>query len=100
MWFKPLSESRTQFEIYVVAKPNARTSQLLGLDANKSALKVAIAAQPVEGKANTELLRFFSELLGIPKSHIEIFKGENSKLKRLRVTIAEEVLTNLKIPEK
>lgn len=48
-------------------------------------LKVKITAPPVEGQANEAVIVFFSKVLHIAKSHIEIYRGELSKKKDLLV---------------
>ena len=47
------------------------------------ALKVRIQAPPVEGKANTYLLRFLSKQWKIPKSTLELLSGETGRNKRI-----------------
>ena len=44
-------------------------------------LKIALAAPPVEGAANDELVRFLAELLNCGKSAMEIIKGQQGKKK-------------------
>ena len=46
---------------------------------------IKIAAPPVEGKANKELVEFLSEVLGVSKSHITIEKGLTSRKKLIVV---------------
>ena len=46
-------------------------------------VKVKITAQPIEGKANKALIEFLSKRFKIPKTSIEIVKGETSKEKTL-----------------
>ena len=46
-------------------------------------VKVKITAQPIEGKANKALLEFLSKKFKIPKTSIEIVKGETNKEKTL-----------------
>lgn len=46
-------------------------------------LLVALAAPPVEGKANEALRTYFSELLSIPRSRVEIIKGLRGRNKVL-----------------
>lgn len=46
-------------------------------------LKIKITAQPIENKANKALISFLSKICKIPKSSIEIIKGETSKDKTL-----------------
>lgn len=55
-------------------------------------VKVKITAQPIEGKANKALIEFLSKKFKIPKTSIEIVKGETSKEKTLffNVTDAEK----------
>jgi uncharacterized protein YggU (UPF0235/DUF167 family) len=46
-------------------------------------LCIALAAPPVDGKANDELIRFLSSLLDIPKNRIRIDSGIAGRMKRL-----------------
>jgi uncharacterized protein (TIGR00251 family) len=49
------------------------------------ALRVRVAAPPVEGAANEELTRFFAKLLDVAKRDVEIVAGLASKNKVVRV---------------
>ena len=49
------------------------------------ALKVCLTAPPVEGKANEACVRFFAELLQVPRSSVTIAAGETSRNKVVRV---------------
>ena len=55
-----------------------------------------IAAPPVEGKANRELIEFLSEILGVNKSRITIEKGTTSRKK----LIAVEGLTEVEVTKR
>ena len=46
-------------------------------------IKVKVTAQPIENKANKALIEFLSKELKIPKTNIEIVKGETSKEKTI-----------------
>lgn len=46
-------------------------------------VKVKVTAQPIENKANKALIEFFSKKFKIPKTSIEILKGDTSKEKTL-----------------
>ena len=48
-------------------------------------LKVQLTAPPVDGAANEALRAFIGKLLGVPKSRVEIVRGETSRKKTLRV---------------
>ena len=51
--------------------------------------KIELKAIPVEGKANEELIRFLSKVLGISKSKIYITSGVRSKNKLVNVDLSE-----------
>jgi len=49
-------------------------------------LQVRIAAPPVKGKANDELMRLLSDVLGVSKSNLAIEKGVTSRKKTIVIT--------------
>ena len=53
-------------------------------------VKVKITAQPIEGKANKALIEFLSKRFKVPKTSIEIVKGETNKEKTLLFHTADE----------
>jgi len=53
-------------------------------------VKVKITAQPIEGKANKALIEFLSKKFKIPKTSIEIVKGETTKEKTLLFKTTDE----------
>ncbi|HKS29142.1 MAG TPA: DUF167 domain-containing protein [Pyrinomonadaceae bacterium] len=69
------------FSVRVV--PRASRSRVVG--AHDGALRVRVAAPPVEGAANEELTRTLAEALGVPRRAVEIKSGHASKLKQVRV---------------
>lgn len=73
-----------------------RASQTAAAGEHDGALKVRVAAPPVEGAANEELTRFLSKSLNVPARAVEIVGGHASKTKTVRVTGARrEDLTRL-----
>ncbi|MGN1149529.1 MAG: DUF167 domain-containing protein [Sutterella sp.] len=78
------------------AQPGAKRTTLAGLYGNK--LKIALASPPVDGKANSLLIKFLSKELGLPKASLLLISGETSREKRLEVIgiTADELLTALK----
>jgi len=68
--------------------PRASKSEVIGLI--NGALKVRIAAPPVAGAANVELVKLLAKTFGVPKANVEILSGETSKNKRIRITGAED----------
>ena len=67
-------------------QPGARVTSIQGRHGD--ALKVRLAAPPVDGKANTELLRFLAGTLHVPRSALELVSGQASRQKRVRITAA------------
>ena len=47
--------------------------------------RCACAAQPVDGKADEELIRVLSRALGVAKRDVEITCGHSSKIKQVSV---------------
>lgn len=54
-------------------------------------IKVKVTAQPIENKANKALIEVLSKRFKIPKSNIEILKGETSKEKTVLFKITDSV---------
>ena len=69
------------FDIRVV--PRASRSEIVGTHDN--ALKIRIAAPPVNGAVNAALIKFLAKQFGVSKSDIEIVGGETSKNKRIKI---------------
>jgi uncharacterized protein (TIGR00251 family) len=63
--------------------PNARRSEVAGF--MQEEVRVKIQAPAHEGKANAELIRFLSELIGCAKSSIIIKRGEKSRNKVIEI---------------
>lgn len=78
-----LSANRCRISIRV--KVNARTSQVLGFSNERGVLEVALNAPPRDGEANAELIEVMSELLQLPKRHLAIVGGLQSRDKLLDV---------------
>ncbi len=78
------------------AQPAAKRTAIVGIHGDK--LKVCLASPPVDGKANSVLIKFFAKLLRIPKGSIELARGETSREKTLAVSrlSSEELLERLK----
>ena len=49
------------------------------------ALKVRLAAPPVEGKANEALVAFLAGRFAVPKRNVSIVSGEHSREKRVEI---------------
>ena len=64
-------------------QPRARRTEIAGEQAG--ALKLRVAAPPVNGKANEECRRFLARLFKIASSAVEIVSGDSSRDKTIRI---------------
>lgn len=76
--------SERQGNITIQVQPNARRNEVLGFE--DGVFHVKIAAPPVKGKANKELVLFLSQLIGVSKSSINIKSGLTGRRKVITVT--------------
>jgi len=84
-------EARISLHVY----PNAPRNGIVGFEGG--VLGVKVAAPPVKGQANRELVAFLSQLLGVSKSSLAIIRGHTSrnKLISVRDLSQEEVIRRL-----
>jgi len=73
------------FQVSVV--PRASRSEIVG--SHNDMLRVRIAAPPVDGAANAELVRLIAKKLSLPRNAVEIQNGLTSRVKTVRVTGVE-----------
>ncbi len=66
-------------ELLVYAAPRGSRSKVVG--EHNGRLKLALAAPPVDGKANQELERFLAETFSLSKSRVSLVSGQSSKQK-------------------
>ena len=64
-------------------QPGAGRSAVVGRHGD--ALKVRVAAPPVEGRANDATRALLAEALGVPESDVELTSGQSSRSKRFRL---------------
>jgi uncharacterized protein (TIGR00251 family) len=86
-----LSETRISLHVY----PNAPRNQVVGFSGG--VLGVKVAAPPLKGQANRELVAFLSQLLGVSQGSLSILKGHTSRNKLIAVSglSREEVIRRL-----
>lgn len=65
-------------------QPGAKRTELAGL--HGEALKIRLAAPPVEGRANEALLKFVAGLFGVPVRQVELKQGAQSRHKVVAIT--------------
>jgi len=84
-----------RFEVW--AKPRAKKSRVVGERAE--AIEVSLAAPPVDGAANEELVRVLSDRLHVPKRAVVIVRGDTSQRKLVEVAgVSVEEARSLLLP--
>ena len=84
-------------QIYV--QPKASRDQVVGLHCD--AVKVAITAPPVDGKANAHVIKLLAQWFDVAKSQIELQRGELNRHKQLLIRQPKTIpaaLTALGLP--
>lgn len=79
----PLRETADYASFAVKVQPRAKKNAITGEIGD--ALKLALTAPPVEGRANEACVEFFANLLKVPRSSVTIASGETSRRKVIRV---------------
>lgn len=79
-WLTPIPGG---IELSVLVQPRASRSKIVG--EHDGMLKIQLAAPPVDGEANAELVQMLARLLGVPKRQVTLISGETSRRKRVRV---------------
>ena len=89
-------EGAIRFEVQ--AKPRSRESRVAGV--RQGTLVVQLAAPPVDGAANAELVATLARALGVAKRDVTIVRGEGarSKLVEVRGLSAAELQARLRGP--
>ena len=71
--------------------PNASKNQIIF---DGDIIKLKVTAQPIENKANKAVVEFLSKTFKIPKTSIEIVKGETSKDKTIFLSTTDKEKIN------
>ena len=75
--------SQGNLQLTVHVQPGAKTTSCAGIHGD--ALKIRLAAPPVDGKANQALIAWLAQTLACPQSHIRLIRGQASRRKTLAI---------------
>jgi uncharacterized protein (TIGR00251 family) len=76
-----LHENEVVFKVQVV--PRSSRSEVVG--AHNGSLRIKIAAPPVDGAANEELIRVLAKTFNISRSAVTIVSGHTGKVKQISI---------------
>lgn len=77
-------------KISVKVKAGSKKESVTQMDGSN--YLVCVKAQPVEGKANEAIIKILSDYFNVPKSNINILRGEHSKIKVIEVLTEKKLL--------
>ena len=83
----PIRDSAQGASFAVKVHPRAKKTAITGTfgEGADAAVKVALCAPPVEGRANEALIEFFAELCNVPRSAVSVLSGAQSRNKVIRI---------------
>ena len=79
----------------VHVQPGSSRTECVGIHGD--AIKIRLAARPIDGAANDELIRFIAERCAVPRANVQLQAGATGRRKRLTVkgVTAEWLLARL-----
>ena len=83
----PVTDTAQGVRFAVRVTPRASRTTIQGIigEGRDAALKIALQAPPLEGRANAALVEFLSDLLDIRRADIEIAGGQHARNKMILV---------------
>lgn len=81
VWYRFGKDGSATLTLHI--HPGAKKTEVAGL--HGEALKIRLAAPPVDGKANDALLRFVAEQLDLPRSAVTLKSGQTSRHKVVEI---------------
>jgi len=73
--------------LHLHVQPKAAKSRIVGL--HDGCLKIAVAAPPVEGKANKAVVKFLADFIGVPARDVSVQSGTHSRRKLVAVSAVD-----------
>ena len=79
-----LRSHKTGVRLALHIQPNASRTEIIGLYQDR--LKIRIQAPPIDGKANTEIIKFLANIFGVPKSSVSLVAGTSGRGKLAEIS--------------
>ncbi len=81
VWLRLSDGGRATLAVHV--QPGAKRSEVVGVHGD--ALKIRLAAPPVDGKANAALIEFLADRLGVARAQVVLKSGQTNRRKVLEI---------------
>lgn len=85
-WLQITAKGELQLTLHV--QPGAKTTSCAGIHGD--ALKIRLAAPPVDGKANQALIVWLAHILDCPQNKIKLMRGQTSRRKTLSIEAGDD----------
>jgi len=72
--------------------PGAKRTEAVGL--HDGALRLRLAAPPIEGRANEALIAWLADQLGVPRKAVELLRGASSRRKQVALPLDAAVVSS------
>lgn len=80
-WYRQEDNGKLILSLYI--QPGAKNTRFAGLHGD--ALKISLAAPPIEGKANKALIKFLANCFQVSANQVSIKRGERSRYKLVEI---------------
>ena len=91
---KTIAHTTTNLLLHIHVRPNAKSNAIREVNSDKQ-IRVDIAADAQDGKANHELIDYLKSIFKIPSDQLEILHGHKQRDKVLRITTTSDNVTDL-----
>ncbi|HWZ70617.1 MAG TPA: DUF167 family protein [Casimicrobiaceae bacterium] len=73
--------------LQIQAHPGAKSTTVVGVhgEGSQARLKIALAAPPVDGKANAALRAFLADAFGVAQGNVTLLRGKSGRRKLVRI---------------
>lgn len=88
-WLQRSAKHPALLQLTVHVQPGAKTTSCAGIHGD--ALKIRLAAPPVDGKANQALIAWLAKTLGCPQKDIELMRGQTNRRKTLSIDAGDRM---------
>ncbi len=82
--FKQQLEKSGEIYLRVKIRPGANKTQIKEI-MNDDTIKIDVAAPPIKGKANQELIKFLAQELDVSQKNVKIISGFKEKIKLIKI---------------
>lgn len=69
--------------VHIYVQPGAKCTEVVGFHGEE--LKIRLASQPIDGRANKDLLKFVAQKFDVPRRKVMLIRGSKSRHKKIAI---------------